>query len=232
MELLWCEQRRVYVSESGTLWENFKIRALTIVWLSVLSRQVPGSIPVSIIAYCPMLHSVGSPILQLPTSIISLGPWELVVRKNCCLFFCVCMCVSSTSDKQDDYRRGKSCSPLLRAYIGKCIVHECYLTFEISNSHYSSYWDSRGLKGKWLWCSSGSTVKTACWVICWLYSLRAGKPTVHVLILFYDNVLQGLGIYLYFYWHLTPKPRTSCVLDGRARKIMGWPFRNGLWIIF
>lgn len=29
----------------------------------MLSRQVPGSIPVSIIAYCPTLHSVGSALL-------------------------------------------------------------------------------------------------------------------------------------------------------------------------
>lgn len=64
VELLWYEERCVYVSGSGTLWEMFKIGALTIVWLSVLSRQVPGSIPVSIIAYCPMLHSSGSSILS------------------------------------------------------------------------------------------------------------------------------------------------------------------------
>lgn len=178
MELLWYEERRVYVSGSGTLWERFEIGALTIVWLSVLSRQVPGSIPVSIIAYCLTLHSVGSPVLCSYLH-YNLWPWELVEEKLLPFFN-----VSSTSEEQDDYGRGKSCSPLLRPCIGKCVVRECYLAFEISNSRYSSYWDSRGFKGKRCG-SSGATVKTACWVVCcWLYGLRAWKPTGHVLILF------------------------------------------------
>lgn len=127
------------------------------------------------------------------------------------------LCVSSSSEVQDDYRREKSCSPLLTVCVGKWIVREFYLAFEISSSLYSSYWTVGTLMDNG-WDFSGATVKAACWVVCWLECMS-------LYCYLYGNVLQVLWIVIFLTYLsprlLIPKSRTS------SKKINGMAVHEG-----